>query len=333
MDKISVIIPVYNSENELERCLESMINQTYPNIEILLVDDGSTDRSLEICKKYESMYSYIKVFSQPNRGQSSARNKGIKESSGEFIGFVDSDDCVHPMMYEYLKRILDEFNGDVSAVQINITNNMDDVNVIIDENEKIEVVEQNKLLEDYMYDGLNKSAGQYSAARKLFKKDLLKEIQFVEGYIFEDILFNYEVLEKAKRLIKSNNVMYFYFQDSNSTMRRRFTEKEMDLLYICDLLIQKAKEQNNSDLVELAKVKKARSYFSLLAKIAYFNTNIDKNSLRKIEKELIKGLRNNYFLLMKSPIPKNRKVIITAFTINFKISKEILRLIQKNNRK
>lgn len=332
MDKISVVIPVYNVENELERCLESVLNQTFKNLEIILINDGSSDNSLEICKNYEVKYNNIKVFTQSNQGQSSARNRGIEQATGKYIGFVDSDDVIHLEMFEQLFEMLQKNDADVSAVQIQT---VDDITEIKENREnsktntKIEIVEKADLLIDYMYDGLNKKAGQYSAGRKLFKRELLDEVRFLEGKINEDILFNYEVLENANRLVKTERVMYFYLQDSNSTMRRTLSEKELDLLYICDVLIDKAKKKNNTELIKLAKMKKARSYFSLLAKIAYFGTNIPKRELSEIKSDLVSGLRDNYMLLMKSPIPINRKIIISAFALNFNISERILKTLKK----
>lgn len=328
MSKISIIVPVYNSEKELDRCIQSVIDQTYKNIEIILINDGSTDNSLEICEKYGAEYDFIKVLSQSNQGQSSARNKGIEAASGDLIGFVDSDDVIHPEMYNYLYTILDKHQADLSAIQVKTVKHMNEINTTMND-ESVEIVDKTELLEDYMYDGLNKSAGQYSAGRKLFKKELLSEVRFLEGYIFEDILFNYEVLEQAHRLVKSEKIMYYYFQDSDSTMRRRFTEKELDLLYICDLIIEKTKKENNANLTEYSEMKKARSYFSLLAKIAYFDTNIETQRLNKIKKNLVSGLRANYKLLIKSPIPINRKVIITAFVLNFNLSAKLIQMVKK----
>lgn len=330
MEKISVIIPVYNSENELARCLDSVINQTYKNIEIILINDGSADNSLEICKEYEVRYENIQVLSQTNQGQSAARNRGIEKATGDLIGFVDSDDIIHPEMYEYLYDLLTNHQADISSVQVETVNHVNEMSIDVDSViPNVEIVEKNQLLVDYMYDGLNKKAGQYSAGRKLFKKRTIDGVRFLEGRINEDILFNYEVLEKAHRLVKSERVMYYYFQDSDSTMRRTFSEKELDLLYICDVLIDKAKKEKDAELIELAETKKARSYFSLLAKIAYFGTNIPKERLSEVKRKLIRGLRENYSLLMKSPIPVNRKIIISAFATNFNISEKLIRTVKK----
>lgn len=113
---ISIIVPVYNMEMYLSRCVDSLLAQTYPNIEIILVNDGSTDSSWKICQEYEKTHSSVRAFSKPNGGLSSARNFGLNFVRGEYVGFVDSDDWVTDDMYEYMYDIMSEYNSD--AVQI-----------------------------------------------------------------------------------------------------------------------------------------------------------------------------------------------------------------------
>ena len=105
-DLISVIVPVYNVKNYLEKCLDSIINQTYKNLEIILINDGSTDESLDICYMYEKKDNRIKVYNQENHGLSYTRNRGIEIARGKYIGFVDSDDVISPFMYEFLYKAI-----------------------------------------------------------------------------------------------------------------------------------------------------------------------------------------------------------------------------------
>ena len=109
-DLISVIVPVYNVKNYLEKCLDSIINQTYKNLEIILINDGSTDGSLDICYMYEKKDNRIKVYNQENHGLSYTRNRGIELARGKYIGFVDSDDVISPFMYEFLYKAINEYN-------------------------------------------------------------------------------------------------------------------------------------------------------------------------------------------------------------------------------
>ena len=111
---ISIVVPVYNAENYLEKCINSIIGQTYRNLEIILIDDGSNDNSLSICEKFALQDNRIKVFHQNNGGVASARNKGLSEASGEFIAWVDSDDSIEPEYIEKLYDAVKEYNADIS---------------------------------------------------------------------------------------------------------------------------------------------------------------------------------------------------------------------------
>ena len=113
-DLISIVVPIYNMEKYLDKCVNSIISQTYKNIEIILVDDGSTDLSYDICEKYKKLDNRIKVYHKTNGGLSDAKNFGIKHASGKYIGFVDSDDWIEPMMYEILYKNIKEKNADIA---------------------------------------------------------------------------------------------------------------------------------------------------------------------------------------------------------------------------
>lgn len=327
MEKISVIVPIYNSEANLERCLESILSQSYENIEIIAVNDGSTDDSLKVLNRYGENYSNIRIINQNNQGQSAARNRGIEIATGDYIGFVDSDDIIHDKMYEYLHEILVKSNSDISAIQIQVVNNKFEMEYEINDDESIEIVENNQLLTHYMHAGLNKPAGQYSAGRKLFKKRVLKKVRFLEGHIYEDMLFNYEALENAKRLANSNNKMYYYFQDMPSTMRSNFSQKDLDLILISDIILQKAIKTDNKRLIELSKMKKGRSYYTLLGKLLHSDNNIETQKLSEIKGKLVDGLRRNYKNLIKSSLPLKAKVSISGYAVNYdfvtKLSKKI----------
>ena len=119
-DKISIVVPVYNMENYLERCIKSILNQTYTNLEVLLINDGSTDSSLELCYQLASIDDRIVVFDKVNGGLSDARNFGVEKASGEYIGFIDSDDDIEPRMIEVLYEMIKEHNADVSECNMNI---------------------------------------------------------------------------------------------------------------------------------------------------------------------------------------------------------------------
>lgn len=316
MEKISVIVPVFNVEKNLRRCVTSLVNQTYKNLEIILVNDGSTDNSGVLCEEYSKKYSNIIVIHKKNGGQSSARNMGLLKATGKYIGFVDSDDWIHPEMFSYLYMLIKKYDCDVADISAVFAK---DFVELPREEEKINVYEGKKeILRNYMLSGISDSVGQFSVCRKLYKRELFNNNRFLEGRIYEDILINFEVLSQAKKLVRSNKKLYFYYQDDESTTRNYLNRKDFDLLYICKKLLNKCKEEGDEILIYYAKVKLARSYFSLLSKTAYYGISKELNK-KEIVKELTKKLRKNYSLLIKSPIPISRKLIITAFCLNYNL--------------
>ena len=121
MVKISIVIPIYNAEDHLQRCVDSVLNQTEKNIEIILVDDGSKDNSIEICKNYLNQDKRVQLIHQENSGVSAARNRGIEQACGEYIGFIDSDDWIEPNMYECLLREANQASADIVICDAKVT--------------------------------------------------------------------------------------------------------------------------------------------------------------------------------------------------------------------
>lgn len=328
MDKISVIVAVYNVDKYIHRCLNSILQQTYKNLEVILVDDGSTDDSGKICDYYREKDPRVVVIHKDNGGQSSARNVGIEIVSGDYIAFVDSDDWIANDMYDHMIKIIKDTNSDVANVNYVLVE--DDIEYRNEEPD-IKIFENKEILRQYLLEGTIR--GSYSFCRNLYKKELFEFIRFPIGKINEDIATNYKVLMKVNRMVKSNYVGYFYFQDSTSTTRGAFVKRDFDLLDACKELEAITQDENYSDIKYLVQVKYVRSYFSLLAKIAFYGIKDKDLNQKEIIKGLTKELRQNYFLLMGSPIPLNRKLMATALSINFSCLALPLRLYKIIKRK
>ena len=178
---ISVIVPVYNVENYLEKCVDSIIAQTYKNIEVILVDDGSTDKSATICDKYSQIYERIKVIHKVNGGLSSARNAGLEVCSGDFVGFVDSDDWIFPTMYEDLLSISGN-NSTVATIGVNYV--LSDDRVIRSRRYENSVITK----EQFLHNILCRQEG-CSVCSRLFPRDMIKDKRFDENKLNEDVLF------------------------------------------------------------------------------------------------------------------------------------------------
>ena len=225
---ISVIVPVYNVEKYLNRCVESIINQTFKDFELILVDDGSTDNCPQMCDKWAKKDSRIKAIHKPNGGASSARNVGLDIAIGDFISFVDADDVVTNELLEkviYYQSINDydivEFSikyiTDYSQMEIQDT--MDYVNEVYIGKDLI-----NKIFQKCL-------GGTVYPVNKLYKKCIFKGLRFEDGRMCEDQLITPMIYDRAKEVFVTSEVLYYYYQSENSVMRREFTLKQLDIIH------------------------------------------------------------------------------------------------------
>lgn len=222
MDKISVIIPVYNVEKYFRKCLDSVINQTYKNLEIIVVDDESPDNCGKIADEYASLESRIKVIHKKNGGVSSARNVALDIATGDYIAFLDSDDIADVREYERLYEILKKFDADAAFCEL--TRYYDGEETQKEEyeikDEKISVDEALKLILT------NNNIGNYINI-KLFKKELFDGIRFPEGKCYEDAATLYKVIGRAKSVAYTNEKLYYYLIGREGAITSSFSEKKL----------------------------------------------------------------------------------------------------------
>lgn len=221
--KISVIVPVYNVEKYLDKCIKSILNQTYTNLEIILVNDGSTDNCGGICDYYAEIDKRIKVIHQKNCGLSNARNTGLSVAQGEYIGFVDSDDWIEPIMYETLLNLSERYRADVSTCLIRKWTSGRQ-NWPAQSTEEVNVLESKSAIE-YMYTG--RLTG-FSACNKLYTRNIFHIINFPENRIYEDAAIMYKVYYRANKVVYINQCLYNYISRSNSITKMRFSNKRFD---------------------------------------------------------------------------------------------------------
>ena len=203
--KVSVIVPVYNSEKYLRDCLDSLVSQTLDEIEIIAIDDASTDKSFEILLEYAKKYpNKVKVFaSTQNKGQGASRNIGLSLASGEYIGFLDSDDYVAPTMYEELYNIAKDKNADIVSTRLTFVKDSSYLGKKFEtygREESYSPIEKPELV-------LDESP---SVCNKIFKKESLKNQKFLENCMWEDVAFTYSNLFNANNVVHLNNMGYFY---------------------------------------------------------------------------------------------------------------------------
>lgn len=229
MFKVSIIIPVYNAELFIDKCIGSIINQTYKNLEIILINDGSSDRSGEICNNYALSDNRIQVIEIKNKGASFARNVGINLATGNYIMFVDSDDWIEKDMIENMINLLTEEKCDIciSNYYRNIGENQREINLPYNEN----IIKGDKIKKQLIYPLIgklgfndpNQILGFGAVWAKLYSKSLLERenISFKEKLIIgEDTLFNIESFSKIDKIVVDRNNYYHYYDNSKSIMRK-----------------------------------------------------------------------------------------------------------------
>jgi glycosyltransferase involved in cell wall biosynthesis len=225
MSKISIIVPVYNVEKYLSACIESIINQTYQNLEIILVDDGATDNSSQICDAYALKDSRIKVLHEKNAGSAEARNKGLQEATGDFIAFVDSDDLISAGFYQRLLNVLVENNADIVECGYYTFVCAPELTKISRSEKDVapEIYETEKALELLMKENLKQVVWN-----KIYRKEVLAEIKFPTGKFIDDEYWTYKVFGNSRKTVKIYDVMYFYRQVKGSIMGRAYSVKRLD---------------------------------------------------------------------------------------------------------
>lgn len=324
MAKISVIIPVYGVEKYLDRCVESVVNQTYKDLEIILVDDGSIDNCPKMCNEWASRDARIRTVHRENGGQSCARNTGLSIATGDYITFVDSDDWIVRDTYEYCMKFFDRYKG-ANAVQFDVR--LTDVeNICIEQPKEVVNVYNDKEILEYYLDSSTRKSGGFSVCRCLFEAPTAKRYRFREGKINEDIDYKYKVLRDCDRWVVTNHIGYFYWQEGNSTSSGKLKARDFQLYEAADELFYMTQKETYGNIAFLGKVKKARTAFSLLSRIAVWGIGDQTLNGKNVVKQLVKEHRHNLPLLLKAPLPISRKILSVMFAMNFSVAKFLLSL-------
>lgn len=318
---ISVIVPVYNVENYIKQCVDSLINQTLPNIEIILVDDGATDKSPIICDDYASKHHNIKVIHKENGGLSSARNAGIKEAQGKYIGFVDSDDYVSEKMYETLWNLAEANGADCAYCEfIRFWN--DKITIPASTEKNIKIYSGEEILDQYLLDrvGCNPSEKRdcsYGASvwLGLFKSNVLQmnNIDFVSEreFIAEDMIFDLDFIPCCKKIVHTNESLYFYRFNPDSLTTRYMPNRFERNVALCDGMELRLSRIYDFDVYKI----RLDRYFLKITRIALIEEMIH------IEKNGWKTVRTNMSRIAHN---KELKQILSTYPINsFPITQKV----------
>lgn len=308
---ISVVVPVYKVEKYLKKCVDSIIAQTYKNIEIILVDDGSPDSCPEICDEYAEKDSRVKVVHQQNGGLSAARNSGIKAAAGEYISFVDSDDFIQPLYIEQLFITARDSGAPVSMCSYSYDENGLNSEIINDF--KIYTAH------DAVKEILTEKAFTTSAWSKLYKTDLFGDILFPEGAIFEDYAAIPRIISKAGSAAYVDSKLYYYTVNTDSITKSFFSKKHMQYFEIADA-VNAFIDSEYHDLLDCAynrDTSMAVAYFRKISRSDY--------NEKDVINELVARIRKGRKLFMKSSYPFSKRCACFAIALSPAAAKLILK--------
>lgn len=225
---ISIIVPIYNVEKYLKKCIDSILNQTYKNLEIILVNDGSTDNSYSICNEYSKKDKRVIVVNKKNGGLSDARNHGLKVANGEYIGFVDSDDYINKHMYENLMRVMSTYYVDIVSCGIKKVYENDKENIEYQiSHENVEIYS----VEEALLSLIEEKDIKQTVWNKLYKKDVIEDIVFEVGKIHEDEYWSYQVIGNASKIAYLDTELYYYLQREGSIMSKPYSINRLNAIY------------------------------------------------------------------------------------------------------
>lgn len=315
---ISVIVPVYNVEKYLERCVKSIVAQTYKDLEILLIDDGSTDKSGEMCDDFQQTDSRIKAFHKQNGGLSDARNYGIEHSAGEFISFVDSDDYIDEKMLETLHRLITENDADLAVCSAMDVFEGKEVTQV----KEIKEFNLNKV-ESYKY--MLRGDGIPSACNKLYKRQTVGDVRFPVGKLYEDGFFTPQILKKVEKTAVTSKPMYYYFRRADSITTKPFRKGDLDVIEAYDKCVKQVKELC-PEALPYAEFRYRNAYFNVLDKM------LMRDDCKEIPeyKQVVKYLKKHTAQIVKDPgFGKMRKIAAVALKFSVPLYKKILLTKQK----
>lgn len=311
MEKISIIVPVYNVEDYIKECLDSLVAQTYKDIEIVIVDDGSKDGSIAICEEYAKRYDNIVIYTKENGGLSDARNYGIKVAKAPYLMFVDSDDTLTPDACEVLLKLLEEQNVDIAIGEL-YRKGPNKVGTTVKMYEPVEALAEI----------LRETSFSTSACAKLFKRELFEKVEFPKGMLFEDFGTVYKLFFEAKRIAYLEHDLYFYRVRENSITTQRFTTRKMDLFKIADE-IDAYIEAHCKDLMKISKNRRTRYAISFLKEIA-----IGGAERKEDVEQLLSYVKSDIVSYLGSPYKITSKLFGVASAINYKAVVWMLRKIK-----
>ena len=308
---ISIIVPIYNVGKYLPKCIESILNQTFKNFELILVNDGSTDNSGVVCDDYAKKDTRIKIVHKSNGGVSSARNAGLYVAKGEYIGFVDPDDYIDKNMYEKLYRLCIDNNSDIAICRFNR-----EINGKIQNKESTEeIIELNNM--EAMNELFKGNLYRFSLCNKLFSKKCFNDVLFPEERIHEDLSTTYKLFANSKKAVYINYCGYIYVRRENSILTSTYNEKRLQAFIAWDEIIEFI-DKNYYEIIE--QVIATFTYWCV-DNILYILNQVNNSKKKNNYLNIIQKYTTKYYIYIKrnNILSRSYKLRIRIFNINYKL--------------
>lgn len=308
---ISIIVPIYNVGKYLPKCIESILNQTFKNFELILVNDGSTDNSGVVCDDYAKKDTRIKIIHKSNGGVSSARNAGLYVAKGEYIGFVDPDDYIDKNMYEKLYRLCIDNNSDIAICRFNR-----EINGKIQNKESTEeIIELNNM--EVMNELFKGNLYRFSLCNKLFSKKCFNDVLFPKERIHEDLSTTYKLFANSKKAVYINYCGYIYVRRENSILTSTYNEKRLQAFIAWDEIIEFI-DKNYYEIIE--QVIATFTYWCV-DNILYILNQVNNSKKKNNYLNIIQKYTTKYYIYIKrnNILSRSYKLRIRIFNINYKL--------------
>lgn len=305
---ITIIVPIYKVEKYIKKCIESVLNQTYNNLEIILVDDGSTDNCGEICEKYAKNDNRIKVIHKENGGLSDARNTAIDVAKGKYIFLLDGDDSIVKRAIEHLYGLIQKYNADIAIGKVRevLESDYNDIEKKDEElynNKDVKIYKNKDALETMLYN----TEFTNMACNKLYKKELFSGIRYPVGKLYEDLGTTYKIISKAKNTVVTPEVTYHYLvHREGSIMNKEYTSERMQALKFTEEILEFVKKE----YIEIEDAAISRLYMECI----FILLKLPRKKIYKEDNEkVIKYLREYRYKVIKNKrMPIKQKLLCIA---------------------
>lgn len=305
MPLISIILPIYNIQSYLPKCMQSLFSQTYKNLEFVMVDDGSTDESGKICDEYEKKDERIKVIHKENGGLSDARNVGISNAQGEYITCIDPDDYVDPDYVSYLYILIKKYKAKMSIAQHRVYYD----NGTMRDNGKFgdELLSSEKCMERLLYHDVVDT----SAWGKLYHRTLFNNVRYPKGKLFEDIGTTYKLIIQCENVAVGYESKYNYIFHNDSIVNGRFTPNKFDLIEMTDKMAANVGKVYPN-------LRRAIRRRQVYARLSTLNQMLNTSDFNKEKNEMINYVKNHRVEILKDrKAPKRDKIAVVLLSVSY----------------